>query len=61
MVEQSSAIFPMLGIEAAGLQGGAPVVFNLMFAVVFWMNTFFAIDAYQEAKSLGGEALRKAA
>ncbi|MDG1484257.1 MAG: hypothetical protein P8R54_31990 [Myxococcota bacterium] len=52
VVEQSASIFPALGIEAAGLQAAAPEVFGLMFAVVFLMNTVFAVDAYVEAKAV---------
>jgi len=52
VVEQSASIFPVLGIEAAGLQAAAPEVFGRMFAVVFLMNTVFAVDAYVEARAV---------
>ncbi|MFT4976187.1 MAG: hypothetical protein ACI8S6_002083 [Myxococcota bacterium] len=61
VVEQSAGIFPALGIEAAGLQTAAPTVFNLLFVTVLLMNTVFAVDAYQEAKQLSAEGVRKAA
>jgi hypothetical protein len=51
VVEQSAAIFPMLGIDAAGLQAAAPEVFGLMFVTVFLMNTVFAADAFIEARA----------
>ncbi len=52
VVGQSASIFPVLGIEAAGLQVAAPEVFGLMLAVVFLMNTVFAVDAYVEARAV---------
>lgn len=61
VVEQSAAIFPALGIEAAGLQAAAPEVFTLLFATVFLMNTMFAVDAYQEARQLSTGSMRQAA
>jgi len=61
VVEQSAAIFPALGLEAAGLQAAAPEVYNLLFVTVFLMNTMFAVDAYQEARQISTDAARRAA
>lgn len=36
------------------LQTAAPQLFPIMFAAVFLLNTFFAIDGWNEAKSLNG-------
>jgi hypothetical protein len=41
------------------LQTAAPSLFPVMFATVFLMNTFFAVDGYQEARALStGTACR---
>ena len=61
VVEQSAAIFPVLGIDAAGLQTAAPEVYSLLFATVFLMNTAFAVDAWQEARGLSAESRARAA
>lgn len=34
------------------LKAAAPPLYPVMFGAVFLMNTFFAIDGYQEAKAL---------
>jgi len=60
VVEQSAAIFPMLGVDAAGLQTAAPEVYNLLFATVFLMNTAFAVDAWQEARGLSEDNATRA-
>ena len=61
IVEQSHVFFPMLGVESAGLQDGAPAAFYLMFATVFLMNTCFAVDAWREAAQVRSGELRKVA
>ncbi|HEY8208643.1 MAG TPA: hypothetical protein VIG99_14225 [Myxococcaceae bacterium] len=35
------------------LKIAAPTLYPVMFGTVFLMNTFFAIDGYQEARALG--------
>jgi hypothetical protein len=39
------------------LQTAAPSLFPIMSATVFVMNTFFALDGYQEARALQGHAV----
>ncbi len=38
------------------LQTAAPDLYPIMFAAVFLLNTFFAIDGYNEAKTINTEA-----
>ena len=38
------------------LQGVAPDLWTLMFGAVFVINTAMAVDGYQEARAISGEA-----